>query len=459
VSRRTVVLIGLILCAFMAAFEATVVSTVMPTVLGDLGGVEHYSWVFTAYLLASTVTVPVYGKLADLYGRKPVLLFGVTVFMVGSAASGLSSTMTQLIVFRAVQGLGAGAMQPITLTIVGDLYNIEERARTQALFGAVWGSAGLAGPLLGGLIVTHLSWPWVFFINLPFGLLAAALVIAALRENVEPRRHALDIAGATLLTLGVLGLLLGSVLGLAAAAVLLTLFVRVEKRAAEPILSLRLFGARPIWVASAANGLLGAAMFAALTYVPLFVQAVLGGTPTQAGGTIGPMIIGWPIASALGGRLLPRIGARFLIRLGLWISAVASVALALLIGRADRLLAQLAMLAFGFGLGFGATSLLVAVQNVVEWEQRGVVTAATMFFRTIGGTLAIGGLGRVLSASLGAAADDVNRLLAAGHASVALAPELLQPLRSSLGHIFALTAVLAVAAAVVGMWFPHVGRR
>src|SRR5437660_10042189 len=241
-TNRPLTVISLLLSLSMAAMEMTVVSTAMPTVVGDLGGIHLYSWVFTGYLLTSTVSVPLFGKLADLYGRKPVLLAGIGVFLLGSIASGLAGGIGTLIAFRALQGLGAGAMQPTTLTIVGDIYNLEERSRMQGVFGAVWGVAGLIGPLLGGIIVKYLSWRWVFFINVPAGIAAAALLVGALHERVEHRRHSLDLAGAGLLTTALVALLIGthggraSAIGLPMAGLLLLLFFVVERRAAEPIL-------------------------------------------------------------------------------------------------------------------------------------------------------------------------------------------------------------------------------
>src|SRR5438067_3162081 len=410
----------------MAAMEMTVVSTAMPTVVGDLGGIHLYSWVFTAYLLTSTVTVPLYGKLADLYGRKPVLLGGIALFLVGSMASGLAQGIGALIAFRALQGLGAGAMQPTTLTIVGDIYNLEERARMQGVFGAVWGVAGLIGPLLGGIIVKYLSWRWVFFINVPAGIAAAALLVVPLHENVEHRRHSLDLAGAGVLTLGLAALLFGthggvaSAIGLPLAAVSLFAFFAIEKRAPEPVVPLDLFRQPVIGVATLAGALVGAGMISMVTYVPLYVQGVLGGSPTQAGSAITPMVIGWPIASAISGRALPRVGYRPLIHSGLAISAVAAIALALFLRPGASIhTPQAASALFGVGLGLANTALLIAVQTSVEWRQRGVATASTMFARTIGGTLAVGALGAILSAALlrggSVASDAADRLLGPEH--------------------------------------------
>jgi len=467
-TNRPLTVVSLLLSLSMAAMEMTVVSTAMPTVVGDLGGIHYYSWVFTAYLLASTVTVPIYGKLADLYGRKPVLLAGIAIFLVGSMASGLAQGIGALIAFRALQGLGAGAMQPTTLTIVGYIYSLEERARMQGVFGAVWGVAGLIGPLLGGIIVKYLSWRWVFFINVPAGIASAALLAVALHEDVEHRRHSLDLVGAGLLTLGLTALLFGahggrsSLFGLPVAAASLLLFVFVERRAAEPVLPLDLFRQRVMAVATAAGALVGAGMISMVTYVPLYVQGVLGGSPTQAGAAITPMVIGWPIASAVSGRILPRVGFRPLVRVGLVISALAAVALAAFLRPgASLLVPQAASALFGVGLGIANTALLIAVQTSVEWRQRGVATASTMFARTIGGTLAVGVLGGILASALSGdpsiPPDAADRLLGPEHGagldrSVLRALSL--SLQSGLATVFWLIAGIAVAAAAISLLFP-----
>lgn len=457
------------LSLFMAALEATVISTAMPTVVGDLGGIEIYSWVFSAYLLTSTVSVPIYGKLSDLYGRKPVILFGIALFLAGSIASGLSLSMWQLIAFRAIQGLGAGAMQPIAITIVGDIFSVEERGKMQGFFGAVWAVAGLIGPMAGGLIVAHWSWHWVFFVNVPFGVLAMGLVVFALHEQVEKKQHVLDIAGAALLTVMVTALLAGSSGGasplfLVGAAGLLAAFLYVESRAAEPILPLPVFKRPAIAVSSLAGALVGGAMFATMTYVPLFVQGVLGGTPQDAGSAMTPMLLGWPIASAVAGRVLTRVGYRPLIRAGLGVTAASGLVLAIFgSGEQNLWFLRLVTLFFGIGLGLANTALLIAVQTSVEWEQRGVVTASTMFFRTTGGALAIGVTGGVLRAALAKdpsiPADAASKLLGPdrGHS---LDPSVVQHLGTALASgvatIFWIVAAIAGAAFLSALLFPVV---
>jgi EmrB/QacA subfamily drug resistance transporter len=468
-TNRPLTVVALLLSLSMAAMEMTVVSTAMPTVVGDLGGIGLYSWVFTGYLLTSTVTVPLYGKLADLYGRKPVLLAGIAVFLAGSMASGLARSIGALIAFRAVQGLGAGAMQPITLTVVGDIYNLEERSRMQGVFGAVWGVAGLIGPLLGGLIVRYLSWRWVFFINVPGGIASAALLVVGLHENVERRRHSLDWSGSAFLMLGLVALLVGthgglaSAAGLPAAALLLLVFVAMERRAIEPVLPVALFRQPVMAMATLLGALIGAGMISMVTYVPLYVQGVLGASPTAAGSAITPMVVGWPIASAIGGRVLPRVGFRPLIRGGLAISAVAAAALAFFLRPGASVhVPQAASALFGVGLGFANTSLLIAVQTSVGWRERGVATASTMFARTIGGTLAVGALGGILAATLLANASipegAAGQLLGPAHGAgldSAVVRSLTASLQSGLGMVFWVIAGVAALAAAASLAFPH----
>jgi EmrB/QacA subfamily drug resistance transporter len=471
-THRPTTVVALILSLFMAALEATVVSTAMPTVVGDLGGIHIYSWVFTAYLLTSTVAVPIYGKLADLYGRKPVMLFGIALFLAGSFASGVSQTMAQLIAFRAIQGLGAGAMQPMAMTIVGDIFNLEERGKMQGLFGAAWAVAGLVGPMAGGVIVDYLSWHWIFFINIPFGIVAAVLLVISLHESIETKPHVLDIAGASLLTAGVTALLfattgvslLVTLGGLGVSGVLFALFAAVEKRAVEPVLPFAIFKKPIIAVSSVAGALIGGAMFATMTYVPLFVQGVLGGSPTEAGSAVTPMVIGWPLASAISGRLIMKMGYRPLIRGGLGITAVASIGLAIFANKTGNVWGlRVATLFFGLGLGFANTALLIAVQTSVDWAQRGIVTASTMFVRTIGGALAIGVTGGVLRMALARDASippDAASQLLGPERGQHLDPEVMRHLGAALedgvGTIFWISSGIACAAFFASLLFPRV---
>jgi EmrB/QacA subfamily drug resistance transporter len=463
-THRPLTTVALALSLFMAALEMTVVSTAMPTVVSDLGGIQHYAWVFTAYMLASTVTVPIFGKLADLYGRKPILLFGISLFLMGSVASGLSPTMGWLIFFRTLQGLGAGAIQPITLTVIGDLYSLEERARVQGIFSAVWGLAGLLGPLAGGLIIQWLSWHWVFYINVPVGLGVAALLVTCYHENLEPQpRRPLDISGALLLTSGVVALLMGAQsqqgrwVELSLATVLLATFVLVERKVQEPLMPPYLFARAAIAIASVCSALFSAAMFGATTYVPLYVQGVLGGTPTQAGGMITPMLVGWPLCSMVAGKLMVRLGFRSLIIGGLGLAGLSTLALALLLKPGSSLLLpEVAMGVFGSGLGFAATALLIAVQTSVGRELRGVVTASTMFFRTIGGALGVGIMGGVLVGRLTAdpsvPVSAANELLGPEHGR-GMSQALLQQLSGSLEQGLALNFWLIAAAALLAFSF------
>ncbi len=414
--RRAPVVAAVLLSMFMSAMEATVIATAMPTVVADLHGIELYGWVTAIYMLASTFTIPVWGRLADVRGRRPVMLAGLAFFLVGSVLSGAAGSMWQLIVFRAVQGVGAGALQPVALTIIGDLFTIEERGRIQGLFGAVWGFAGISGPLLGGLIVRALGWRWVFYINVPFGLLSAALLVAYYREG--------------------------------------------ERGATETAAPFSLLRDRLMVVASAAGALMGAVMIASLTYLPLYVQSVLRGTPTEAGAAVAPMLIGWPVASAVAGRLLSRISYRVLVRGGLITVGLSTVALwRLLATGAGTSSMRAVMLVFGAGMGFANTALLVSVQERAGFAARGVATASTMFFRSIGGAAAVGALGALLAARVAGDVPEslLRRMLGPDHGA-GIDPAVLHRagthLASGMGTVFGVIAVLGVMAAATGLLLP-----
>lgn len=469
--RRPPVVAAILLSMFMAAMEATVVATAMPTVVSDLRGIELYGWVTAIYMLASTVTIPLWGKLADLRGRRPVMLAGMVFFLLGSVLSGAARGMHALIVFRAIQGVGAGALQPVALTIIGDIFTMEERGRIQGVFGAVWGVAGISGPLLGGLIVHALGWRWVFYVNVPFGLVSAALLVSFYRdpERDGPRRR-LDLAGAALLTTSVLCLLAGvggrsPALTLPAALVALAGFIAVERRAPEPMLPLKLFADPVIATASVAGALMGSVMMASLTYLPLYVQSVLRGTPTDAGTAVAPMLVGWPIASAVAGRMLSRTSYRALVRVGLATVAVATFVLwRLLVNHAGVGSMRFAMLVFGAGMGLANTALIVVVQERAGFEARGVATASTMFFRTIGGAVAVGALGELLARRLAGAVPEaqLRQILGPEHGA-GIDPAVLHAVASRIASgmtaVFLAIAVLGACAALTGPFFPSLQRR
>lgn len=413
--RRWAVTIGVMTGMFLAALEATVVSTAMPTVIASLGGLSHYSWVFSAYLITSTVTVPVWGKLSDLYGRRIFYQLGIAIFLLGSILSGMSTSMTQLIAFRAIQGLGAGALIPLGMTIIGDIYTMAERARMQALFSGVWGFSSVTGPVVGGLITDQLSWRWVFYINIPFGLAAALIMGLALKEPRRHERPAIDYAGAAVLTLAITLLMVALVEGgssvqtltsarnlalFAGTAALLALFVWIELRAEDPIVPFQLFRNRVVAVSIGAGFLAGIAMFGAITFVPLFAQGALGATATEAGSLLTPLMLSWVGLSVIGGRLLLRVGYKPTSIVG-FILLTAGLALLATFGRdSRRLLLYLELVMIGAGLGLTMLTLLIAVQQAVPRAQLGIATSLNQFSRTIGGAVGIAVMGTVLSAGL-----------------------------------------------------------
>lgn len=408
---KITVTIALMLGMSLAALDTTIVGTALPSIVGKLGGINLYSWVFSAYLLTSTTTVPIYGKLADLFGRKPLFLFGTSVFLIGSIASGAAQSMEQLIIFRAIQGLGAGAVLPIVLTIIGDIFSLEERAKVQGLFSGVWGLSSIIGPALGGVIVDHFSWRWVFYINIPFGLLSAFLLIVSLKENVEHKKHSIDYLGTVTLTGGIVALLFAMLQGgvtwawssvpslslFALSVALIALFLFQETRASEPILPLTLFTNRIIAISSIGGVILGVVMFGITSYVPLFVQGVKGGTATSAGITLGPLLLAWPIAATLSGKAILRFGYRLTAVVGALLVAIGVGLVTLLQGGSTLPYIVVAMLVIGTGLGLMSTVFIISVQNAVPWNVRGVATASTQFFRTIGGTVGVALMGTILN--------------------------------------------------------------
>jgi EmrB/QacA subfamily drug resistance transporter len=413
VSHRPV-LIALMVTIGIAALDNTIVSTAVPSIVRGLGGFSEFPWVFSIYLLTQAVTVPIYGRLADVFGRKPVLFVGIGIFLLGSALSGAAWSMPSLIVFRGLQGVGAGAVQPIAMTIVGDLYSVEERGRIQGLLSGVWGVAAVVGPALGGTLSQYASWRWIFYLNLPVGAIAAVMLARNLHEHVVREAHRIDYAGALTLmggmTLLILGLLQGDVhwawtspaelLDLGAAVALVLIFVEIERRAPEPFMPPWLFKWRTLIAGNLAGLAIGALLIGLASYVPTFSQGVVGVGPVLAGFALAGESVTWVLGSVVSGRLYGHTGFRFTALIGSGICLAGAIAFAFLGASVSLGLVAVAGSIIGLGFGFVATSVIVAVQSTVGWDRRGVVTGANMFGRTIGGALGVAVFGSIANSTL-----------------------------------------------------------
>lgn len=411
-TRRTVLLSGLFLGLFFASLDQTVVGTAMPRIIGDLGGLSIMVWVTTAYMLTSTTVVPIAGKLADLFGRRIIYVTGITIFLIGSALCGISTTMTELIIYRAVQGLGGGIMMPMAMTIVGDIFPPEQRGKWQGLMGAVFGLSSVVGPTIGGWIVDNSSWHWVFYINLPVGILAAITMYIGLHgEKPLADKVVIDYAGAGSLVVATVSLLLGLNLGgvefpwfswqiivlLTVALLALYLFLRVEKKAEEPILSLELFRNQVFTICNLVGFLMGLGLFGAMMFLPLFLQGVLGISATGSGNTLLPMMFSMIGASIIAGRLVTKLQFRVFLIAGMGFMAGGFYLLSTMTVATAQTTAILYTLLLGLGMGVIMPTLTIAVQSAFPPEQRGVATSATQFFRSIGGTLGMTALGVVFN--------------------------------------------------------------
>lgn len=399
---------------FLAAMEATIVATAMPTIVGKLGGFSKFTWVFSIFLLTQAVTIPIYGKLADLYGRKPVFVIGAGLFIAGSALCGYSQSMTQLIVFRAIQGAGAGSVLPVAMTIVGDLFPGKERARVQGLLSAVWAIAAVVGPALGGIIVETIGWQWIFEVNVPLGIITIAGVMTFLHEDIERHAHKVDYLGASVMALAISTLLFAmmqagvrwpwsspQLIGLFILSLsLVVLFAWIETCAKEPVLPISAMKRPVVLIANICGIITGGVTVGASTFLPTFAQGVLGTSAMVAGGTIVTMSIGWPIASTLTGRLIWKYGYRNIEVAGMFFCVLGSV---LYLGiNSSSHPAYMAFCSFvmGFGLGLASTTQLVSIQSNVHWKQRGVATGSIMLSRILGSTLLVAILGTVINTSL-----------------------------------------------------------
>ena len=455
-SERGPVLLAVMLSIGLVAIDATILATAVPAIVEDLGGFTQFPWLFSIYLLAQAVTVPIYSKLADQVGRKPVMLVGIGLFVLGSLLCGLAWSMGALIAFRAVQGLGAGAVQPMSMTIVGDIYTLEERAKVQGYVASVWALSSVVGPTLGGVFADYLSWRWIFFVNLPLGVAAGWMLWRRFDERVERRRHTIDYTGSLLLTGGGVVLLLalleggvrwawGSTTSLtlfAVAAALLVGFVLVERRAEEPVLPLWVFRRRVLLSAMLASLVVGVLMMGLSSYVPLYAQTALGHGALVSGLALAAMTLGWPIAASNAGRLYLTLGFRATMLIGGVVGFAG--ALLLLTIDVDSSIWHLAAPCFVMGLGFGlvASPSIIAAQSSVTWQHRGVATGTTMFARSVGSAVGVAVFGAiangVVASQLGRGVPDLEHLT----------PDVLHP---AIRAVFVASAVFALALLLVGL--------
>lgn len=490
--RRWAVTVGVMTGMFIAALEATVVGTAMPTVIAALGGINQYSWVFSAYIITSTVTVPVWGKLSDLYGRRLMYQIGISIFLLGTLLSGFSTSMTQLIIFRAIQGLGAGALIPLGMTIIGDIFTLRERSKMQALFSGVWGLSSVIGPIIGGFITDQISWHWVFFINVPIGIVAALIIGFALKEPKLDEKPTIDYAGAGLLMVAISLIMLIMVEGgtslevllspmnialLVVSIILLGLFVWVEKRAKDPIIPFELFKNKTVSISIAAGFLAGIAMFGVISYVPLFAQGALSLTATQAGSLLTPLMLSWVLMSIIGGRLLLKISYKIITILGFIVLTIGFASLAIFQRDTPKMWLYVDLVLIGAGLGLTMLTLLIAVQQAVERNKLGIATSLNQFMRSIGGAFGVALMGAFLTASLAAelnfAAKNSNGILTVEQAAqlaqnpnALIEPEakasldtatldiLQESMAKSIHYVFGVGAAISFLALIVAFFLP-----
>jgi EmrB/QacA subfamily drug resistance transporter len=479
-SRRAVVVAfsAMMLATLLAALDQTIVATALPRIASDLHGFADLSWVVTAYLVGSTVTVPLYGKLSDLYGRRRLFVVSISIFVAGSALCALAQGIGELVAFRALQGIGAGGLLPLSQAAIADLFSPRERGRYQGFIGAVWATAAVAGPLLGGTLTDHATWRWIFLINLPLGALALVAVVRTMPAASRAQTHDIDYAGAASLSIAVTCVLLVTAWGgvtyawgspevfavAAIAAAGLAAFVAVERRAREPLLPLTLFRQPVFAVTSIASVIVGALLFAVTIYIPVFVQGVLGQSATDSGVVLIPLSLAWVVSSFVCGQLVSRTG-RYRVFPIAGTTLVLGAMLALTTVDTDTSQTTLALVLVVMGLGMGWTwpVYVVATQNAVDPSQLGVATATLQFFRTMGGTLAVAALGAVLTSRLTgelpdhvgrAAADrvDTDQLIQGGaHVAPSLRDGIEAALDAALDPVFLALVPLAALGVVLAL--------
>ena len=470
-SHRPLILTACMLSMFMAAVEVTIVATAMPTIIGDLGGFSLLGWVFAVYLLTQAITVPIYGRLADLYGCRKMFFIGTTLFLIGSVLCGFAPSLAWMIAFRALQGLGAGAITPIATTLIANVYGPQERAKAQGYLSSVWGVSAIVGPLMGAFIVSHFPWAVVFWVNVPIGLVAMAILVKYLPPDGERKQHKLDLAGTGYLTLSVAALLLAllqaEVLGYWALALIVLavvsgyLLIRQERKTPEPLFPLALWESKVIIAGNIGGLIIGATMMGISAFLPTYVQGVLGGTPLEAGTTLALMSIGWPLASMLSSRLMQATSYRATAVLGGVLLLGGSVALLFLSPDSGLWMARLAAFSIGAGMGLANTTFIVSVQNNAEPAIRGIATASTLFTRMLGSAIGTAVLGATLNLNLQYRLPQVNdpvqqlmekttRNAMESHHLAAM----IESVAASLHWVFMVSAIISVLAVAAGLLIP-----
>ena len=473
-THRRLVLVAVMAANIMIAIEATIVSTAMPQIAGQLGGLQLYSWVFSAFLLTQTATTIVFGKLSDVVGRKRVILLGIAIFLFGSILCGLAWSMPSLIAFRLIQGLGAGAVQPVAMTIVGDLYSAHERGKIQGWLASVWALSAVLGPLAGGLIVQHFSWAWIFWMNLPIGAFAAAGFWAYLHEKNVLGRGKIDHLSAGVFTIAIAAIMADltalstsdrTEIGLitVVAIVAVALFFVQERRSPEPMISLELWGRRPIAAANGASLLSGMTMIGLTTFLPMFVQGVMQKSPLIAGFALSAMVLGWPVGATLSPRLWSRFGLRTILRAGAALIPLGALVFVFLRPETPPFVAGVGSAIVGFGMGLSSSASIVLIQEIVDWSERGSVTASYLFARTLGSTFGATVFGAVLNyglAHFGRAGDvtseELRRLLEGGSQDAASGSALRDALEQSLHLTFVSMFLIALLVAAAAWLVPKV---
>lgn len=407
-SSRPLVIASVMASMFMIATEATIVSTAMPQIVAQLGGLRLYSWVFSSFLLTQTAMTVVFGKLADIYTRKSVMLAGISVFLVGSMLAGFAWSMPMLIAFRLVQGIGAGAVQPVALTIVADLYPVRERGKVQGYLASVWAISAIVGPMAGGVIIRNLSWAWIFWINVPIGIIAAAGYISFLKEGKTNQGRSIDIVGAVLFTAAVATLMIalteaeGSTAWVVAAVFCVSsfLFIVHEHRASDPIISFALWSRRAIATTNGVAVLASMALMGLTTFLPMYVQGVLHRSPVVAGLTLTTLLVGWPAAATVAARTFLVFGLRRTLLAGCVLLPVGAAVFVVLAPDSSPITAAFGSLVMGCGMGLVSVTSLIMIQEIVPWSERGSATASNIFARNLGSTLGATVLGAVLNFGL-----------------------------------------------------------